>query len=85
MFVFYNDRPQGTKKTKLLSKSLYNINCSITTPLTKIIDCKSLKHAGCVANKEKAVVVSDGDDQGSAQAYHEVRHRKAEENGRRLE
>lgn len=48
-------------------------------PLTKIIDCKSLKHTGCVANEERTLVVSDGDDQGAAQANHEVRHSKAED------
>lgn len=48
---------------------------------TKIIDCKSLKHAGCVADEERAVVVGDGDDQGAAQADHEVRHGQAEDEG----
>lgn len=32
-----------------------------------------------MANKERALVVSDGDDQGAAQAYHEVRHGEAED------
>lgn len=32
-----------------------------------------------MANKERALVVSDGDDQGAAQAYHEVRYGEAED------
>lgn len=57
-----------------------------TASLTKIIDRKSLEDTGCVANKERAVVVSDSDNQRPTQAYHEVRHGKAEdENVHRLE
>lgn len=48
-------------------------------PLTKIIDCKSLEDAGCVSDKEMALVVGNGDDQRSAQADHEVRHCEAED------
>ncbi len=32
-----------------------------------------------MANKERALVVSDGDDQRAAQAYHEVRYGEAED------
>lgn len=71
---------QAQRKTKLLSKSLYsNTNCSLETPLTKIIDCKSLKHAGHVSYKEGALVVSDGDHQGATQADHQVRPGQAQD------
>lgn len=48
-------------------------------PLTKIIDSKSLEDAGGVSDEEGALVIGDGDDQGAAQADHEVRHGEAEE------
>lgn len=32
-----------------------------------------------MAEEERAVVVGDGDDQGAAEAYHEVRHGQAED------
>lgn len=38
-----------------------------------------MKHTSCVANKERTLVVGDGDDQGAAQANHEVRHSQAED------
>lgn len=38
-----------------------------------------MKHASCTAHEERALVVGDGDDQGAAQADHEVRHGEAED------
>lgn len=32
-----------------------------------------------MANKKRALVVSDGDDQGATEANHEVRHSEAED------
>lgn len=60
-------------------RSLRNRNCSLTAPLTEIIDRKALEHAGRVSNEEGALVVRDGDDQGAAEADHEVRHGEAED------
>lgn len=74
-----NSRPPGTEKAALFQSLKGQHKTNSTSPLTKIIDSKSLKHTGCVANEERALVVSDGDDQGAAQAYHEVRHCEAED------
>lgn len=54
--------------------------------LTEIIHSKSLEHAGGVSDEVRALIVGDGDDQGTAQADHEVGHGQAEdENVYRLE
>ena len=77
VFCDNNNRPPGSDRRQ--NWSLQNTNCSLTAPLTEIIDRKALEHAGRVSNEEGALVVGDGDDQGAAEADHEVRHGEAED------
>lgn len=55
------------------------ISKTTCSALTEIIHSKSLEHTGGVSDKERSLIVGDGDDQGAAQADHQVRHSEAED------
>ena len=85
MQVFIIDKLKD-KKLKSTRELQQQKKYLLAATLTKVIHWKPLKHTGSVANKVRALVVSDGGDQRTAQADHEISHGQAEDkNVHRLE